>query len=133
MSTAGRGPRGRPHPTGRQDILSQLRHSLHTGRQEILLHLRRSQLADGHKGRTLQWIFEDIHLILGHEHLFKEANNSRAKQTWGYILDPRNGTKITSTAYYTNLSNLQGAALVAVRILRANKKSILHSQLADGP
>jgi len=32
-----------------------------------------------------------------------------------------------------SLNNLQGAALVAVRILRANKKSILHSQLADGP
>jgi len=29
-------------------------------------------------------------------------------------------------------SILQGAALVAVRILRANRKSILHSQLADG-
>jgi len=31
-----------------------------TGKQEIQPHLLHSHPADGHKGRTLQWIFEDI-------------------------------------------------------------------------
>jgi len=68
-----------PHPMGRQEILSRLRHLLladghkgrtlqrtlvpntrrshehPTGRQEILSRLRHSLLADSHKGRTLQW------------------------------------------------------------------------------
>ena len=44
---AGCGPRGRPHPTGRQGILSCLRHSLLADGHKSLSHLRHSLLADG--------------------------------------------------------------------------------------
>jgi len=55
------------------------------GSQKSLTYLRNWLCADGHKGRTLQWIFEDIHLILDLEHLNRDANNpSRAKRAWGW-------------------------------------------------
>ncbi len=97
----GRGHRGRPHPTGKQMALSQLKRSL---------------LADGHKGRALQWTFENEHL----QYLAEPCCDSltRIECATGIILRVIRAEILESVQWKTLIFDTENRALKNVRAFR---------------
>ena len=59
ISTAGRGPCGRPHPVNVEGVMEFLACPHPVNQNGVMKSLACPLRADGHEGRTLQWTFED--------------------------------------------------------------------------